>query len=131
MNRMKNKIKIAYIINSLEVGGAERFTVDLINNLNTDRFEPILICVKTQALSSTPFIQQAFQFMRFQENQTWFVAIGKCFAFCENTALILFTRNFLRRSVGGESRLFCRTKILSTEQTQTPERRIEKSANAC
>jgi hypothetical protein len=39
----KDKIKIMYIIPSLQSGGAERFIIDLINNLNKDNFEVKLL----------------------------------------------------------------------------------------
>lgn len=37
------KIKIAYIIPALDAGGAERFILDLIKNLNRDIFSPTLV----------------------------------------------------------------------------------------
>lgn len=42
----KNKIKLCYIIPSLDKGGAERFLVDLILNLDRQIFEPQLILFK-------------------------------------------------------------------------------------
>lgn len=41
-----NKIKIVYIIPTLDLGGAERFIVDLILNLNRHKYEPTLILFK-------------------------------------------------------------------------------------
>lgn len=47
MNQEKiKKIKITYILPSLDRGGAERFFVDLIKNLNKDTFEPSLLLYK-------------------------------------------------------------------------------------
>lgn len=40
---MAEKIKIAYIIPSLDAGGAERFILDLIKNLDREKFAPSLI----------------------------------------------------------------------------------------
>lgn len=40
------KIKIAYVLPSLDKGGAERFLVDLILNLNKEIFDPVLILFK-------------------------------------------------------------------------------------
>jgi L-malate glycosyltransferase len=37
-----NKIRIAYVVPSLNAGGAERFVLDLIKNLDRSRFEPCL-----------------------------------------------------------------------------------------
>ena len=41
-----NKIKILYIIPTLDLGGAERFMVDLILNLDREKYEPTLILFK-------------------------------------------------------------------------------------
>jgi len=43
---IKEKIKIAYILPSLDKGGAERFIVDLILNLDRKIFEPVLVLFK-------------------------------------------------------------------------------------
>ena len=43
---MNKKIKITYIIPTLDRGGAERFFVDLIKNLDREKFEPSLILYK-------------------------------------------------------------------------------------
>ncbi len=43
---MNKKIKITYIIPTLDRGGAERFFVDLIKNLDKEKFEPSLILYK-------------------------------------------------------------------------------------
>ena len=43
---INKKIKISYIIPTLDSGGAERFFVDLIKNLNKEKFEPSLILYK-------------------------------------------------------------------------------------
>jgi len=42
-NNMAEKIKITYVIPSLEAGGAERFILDLIKNLDKAKFSPSLI----------------------------------------------------------------------------------------
>lgn len=39
------KIKVVYLINSLGMGGAERFLVDLVLHLDKDRFLPIVACL--------------------------------------------------------------------------------------
>ncbi len=44
--RTGNKIKIAYILPTLDKGGAERFLCDLILNLNREHFDPLLILFK-------------------------------------------------------------------------------------
>ncbi len=51
----KNKIKILYIIPSLSSGGAERFILDLIKNLDKDIFDPCLLLFKDKGL----FYQEA------------------------------------------------------------------------
>lgn len=43
---MKKRIKILYIIPTLDQGGAERFTVDLLINLNQEEFSPYLLLFK-------------------------------------------------------------------------------------
>ena len=43
---MNKKTKITYIIPTLDRGGAERFFVDLIKNLDKEKFEPSLILYK-------------------------------------------------------------------------------------
>ena len=43
---MNKKLKITYIIPTLDRGGAERFFVDLIKNLDKETFEPSLILYK-------------------------------------------------------------------------------------
>lgn len=43
---MNKKLKITYIIPTLDRGGAERFFVDLIKNLDKEKFEPSLILYK-------------------------------------------------------------------------------------
>jgi len=43
---MAKKIKITYIMPSMARGGAERFLIDLIDNLNKDIFEPSVIIFK-------------------------------------------------------------------------------------
>jgi sugar transferase (PEP-CTERM/EpsH1 system associated) len=40
------KIRIAYILNSLQHGGVERYVLNLYKNLDPERFEPILICLR-------------------------------------------------------------------------------------
>jgi len=40
------KIKIIYIIPTLDMGGAERLVVDIIKNLNSDKFFVKIICLK-------------------------------------------------------------------------------------
>ena len=42
----KNRIKIIYIINDLRIGGAERFLVDLTNNLDYKVFEPKIVLLR-------------------------------------------------------------------------------------
>ncbi len=42
----KGKIRITYIIPTLDYGGAERFFVDLIKNIDREKFEPSLILYK-------------------------------------------------------------------------------------
>lgn len=41
---MKDKIKILYIYPNLNIGGAQKVVLDLINNLDKDKFEVHLIC---------------------------------------------------------------------------------------
>lgn len=43
MPDIKNKIKIIYILPTLDKGGAERFITDLLLNLNRDIFDPTLL----------------------------------------------------------------------------------------
>jgi glycosyltransferase involved in cell wall biosynthesis len=43
---MKNKIKIFFIIPRFYIGGAERFTIDLIKHLDREKFDISLICLK-------------------------------------------------------------------------------------
>lgn len=45
-NQKPTKIKIAYVLPTLDKGGAERMVVDLILNLNRAVFEPVLILFK-------------------------------------------------------------------------------------
>jgi len=40
-----NRITVAYLINSLAPGGAERFLVDLIKHLPKQRVEPVVLCL--------------------------------------------------------------------------------------
>ena len=39
------KIKVLFVIWSLERGGAERFLAGLLQNINLDLFEPVLCCL--------------------------------------------------------------------------------------
>lgn len=43
---MAKKIKIIYIIPTLDMGGAERLTVDIIKNLDPEKFSVKIICLK-------------------------------------------------------------------------------------
>ncbi len=43
---MKNKIKITYIIPSLDLGGAERLVTEIIKNINRDLFDVSVICLR-------------------------------------------------------------------------------------
>lgn len=45
---MKKKIKIIYILPSMARGGAERFLLDLLNNLDREKFSPSIILFKTK-----------------------------------------------------------------------------------
>lgn len=45
-----NKIKIVYIIPTLNTGGAEKMLVDLILGLDKEKFEPELICLKRSGI---------------------------------------------------------------------------------
>src|SRR3972149_9405503 len=40
------KVRVFYLINSLEMGGAERVVVDLVNGLDPARFEPTVCCLR-------------------------------------------------------------------------------------
>jgi glycosyltransferase involved in cell wall biosynthesis len=44
--KIKAKIKIAYVLPSLDKGGAERFLIDLILNLDKEIFDPVLVLFK-------------------------------------------------------------------------------------
>jgi glycosyltransferase involved in cell wall biosynthesis len=43
---MQNKIKITYIIPSLDLGGAERLVTEMIKNINRDIFDVSVICLR-------------------------------------------------------------------------------------
>ena len=44
----QKKIKICYVIDSLSGGGAEKQLIQLVRNLNTDRFEPTVCCLSAE-----------------------------------------------------------------------------------
>jgi glycosyltransferase involved in cell wall biosynthesis len=46
MINLKRKIKIIYILPTLNIGGAELFTIDLIRNLNKNKFIVGIVCLK-------------------------------------------------------------------------------------
>ena len=46
MDKKNSKIKIFYIVNTLGYGGVEKYVVDIINNINTQHFYPIIVCLK-------------------------------------------------------------------------------------
>lgn len=41
------RIKILYVIGTLEIGGTERQLVQLVTNLNRERFEPVVCCLSS------------------------------------------------------------------------------------
>jgi len=47
---MEKKIKIIYILPSMARGGAERFLLDLLSNLDRDKFSPSVILFKTKGV---------------------------------------------------------------------------------
>lgn len=47
---MKRKIKILFVLPDLGGGGAERTVVNIVSNLDRDRFEPILVLCKMKGL---------------------------------------------------------------------------------
>jgi len=49
-DKQNNKIKIVYVIPTLDSGGAERFFVDLILNLDLDKFAPTFLLFKSGGL---------------------------------------------------------------------------------
>ena len=48
MLKKQNKTKICYVIDSLSGGGAEKQLIQLVRNLNTDRFEPTVCCLSAK-----------------------------------------------------------------------------------
>lgn len=46
MNISQSKIKIAYILPMFAIGGAERIVVDLIKNIDKNKFDIILVCLR-------------------------------------------------------------------------------------
>ena len=48
MLNSQEKIKICYLIDSLSGGGAEKQLIQLVRNLNTDRFEPTVCCLSAE-----------------------------------------------------------------------------------
>lgn len=46
MSISQNKIKIAYILPMFAIGGAERIVVDLIKNIDKNKFDIILVCLR-------------------------------------------------------------------------------------
>ena len=53
---MQNKIKIAYIIETFDVGGREKVVLDLCNGLNKNIFDVSLVVLSNDKLSSTKFL---------------------------------------------------------------------------
>ncbi len=45
---MQRRIKIAHIVQSLDIGGLENGVVNLANNIDEVRFELLIICIKTE-----------------------------------------------------------------------------------
>ena len=45
-NMNQNKIKIIHIIHTLGIGGGEMFMVDLINNLDRNKFDPRIVLLE-------------------------------------------------------------------------------------
>ncbi|WP_019241429.1 MULTISPECIES: hypothetical protein [Bacillus] len=53
---MKTKKKLLFIMRNFEGGGAERVTIDIIKNLDNNKFEPIIFVINYQGelISSIP-----------------------------------------------------------------------------
>ena len=47
------KIKVLFIIWSLERGGAERFLAGLLSHIDLQKFEPVLCCLKLERRMGT------------------------------------------------------------------------------
>lgn len=50
----KNIVRIAYLIDSLRIGGTEKQLAEIVKRLDPDRFEPVIICIRE---SNTEFIR--------------------------------------------------------------------------
>jgi len=57
LQRKNSKIKIAFVVNSLGYGGAEKYVVGIANNIDKTRFKTIIVCLK----NSGPLAKQMAQ----------------------------------------------------------------------
>lgn len=54
---MGRKLKVMYVIGSMEVGGAERHLLEVIRHLDRSRFEPVLCCISGSGALEPAFRQ--------------------------------------------------------------------------
>ena len=76
---VEHKIKILYLINSLEMGGAERVVVDLVNGVNPAYFEPTICCLRETGSCASRIQRQGVEViqMRHLEGSSPLVPISR------------------------------------------------------
>lgn len=65
MKNNKKKIKIIYITGPLVFGGAERFNIDLVKNLNKDIFDPQIISIHNKDFNGKEFDKEGLKIKKF------------------------------------------------------------------
>jgi len=64
---MKDKIAVAHIFYSLRIGGMEKVGIDLIKNLNTEKFENYIVCLDEVGPLGEELIKEGFKVMAFHK----------------------------------------------------------------
>lgn len=115
-----NKIKIAYIIPSLEIGGSEQKVIDLATNLNLEKFTPHIILIsKGGALLEKAEANQIQTFIAKKQSKVGLIALFRIKKYLkENKIDIVQVFTSTGKLWGRLAAILAHTKIIvSTEES--------------
>lgn len=72
MRQDKEKIRVAFIIPNLKRGGAEKVLIHLVNNIDYNKFQPIIFCLKAEG-ELLPLINKEVGIVNLESPRVYFI----------------------------------------------------------